>query len=135
MAPLHPLILLILSTIFYSSSAWLTSSPAANECTSFPRGGGYRKNKVSTSISTIEDDVVVESDEDDSSDTGEDSPFDLEATNKKILKEEIQDIKESQQLIQKQKRRRELDSSLLDKGITRFIEFFENLFSWKVIDV
>ena len=134
MAPYHPLILLILSSICYSSSAWLTS-PTANECTSFPRGGGYRKNKVSTSISTIEDDVVVESDEDDSSDTGEDAPFDLEATNKKVLIEEIQDIKESQQLIQKQKRRRELDSSLLDKGITRFIEFFENLFSWKVIDV
>ena len=88
------------------------------------------------STSTIEeDDVVVESDEDDSSDPGEDTPFDLEATNKKVLIEEIQDIKESQQLIQKQKRRRELDKSWLDMGITRFIEFFENLFSWKVIDV
>jgi len=124
MAPYHPLILLILSHIYYSS-AWLTS-PAANECTSFPRGGGTRKNK---------EDDVVELDEDDSSATGEDAPFDLEATNKKVLIEEIQDIKESQQLIQKQKRRRELDKSLLDKGITRFIEFFENLFSWKVIDV
>ena len=132
--PYHPLIILILSTICYSSSAWF-ATPAANECTSFiPRGGGIRKNKVSTSISTIEEVVVVELDED-SSDTEEDSPFDLEATNKKILIEEIQDIKESQQLIQKQKRRRELDKSLLDKGITRFIEFFENLFSWKVIDV
>lgn len=126
MAPLHPLILLILSTICYSSSAWLTS-PAANECISIPRGGGIRKNKVST----IEDDGV-ESDED-NSDTEEE--WNLEATNKKVLIEEIQDIKESQQLIQKQKRRRELDKSLLDKGITRFIEFFENLFSWKVIDV
>ena len=132
MAPYYPLILLILSTVCYSSSAWLTS-PTANECTSIPRGGGIRRNKVSTSTSTIED-VAVESDED-SSDTEEDTPFDLEATNKKILIEEIQDIKESQQLIQKQKRRRELDKSLLDKGITRFIEFFENLFSWKVIDV
>ena len=87
---------------------------------------GYPQNKVS-----IEDDVVV----DDSSDTEEDTPIDLEATNKMVLIEEIQDIKESQQLIQKQKRRRELDKSLLDKGITRFIEFFENIFSWKVIDV
>jgi len=130
MAPLYPLILLILSHICYSS-AWTT--PAANECTSIPRGGGiFRKNKVST----IEDnDATVESDEDDSSDPGEDTPFDLEATNKKVLIEEIQDIKESQQLIQKQKRRRELDKSWLDMGITRFIEFFENLFSWKVIDV
>jgi len=133
MAPYHPLVLLILSTICYSSSAWLTS-PAANECISIPRGGGIRKNKVSTSISSIDNDNVVESDEDDSSDT-EDNQFDLEATNKKVLIEEIQDIKESQQLIQKQKRRRELDKSLLDKGITRFIEFFENIFSWKVIDV
>ena len=132
MAPYHPLILLILSHICYSSSAWLTS-PAANECISIPRGGGNRKNKVSKSIST--EDVAVESDEGDSSDTGEDTLFDLEETNKKILIEEIQDIKESQKLIQKQKRRRELDKSLLDKGITRFIEFFENLFSWKVIDV
>ena len=127
MAPLHPLILLILSCTIFYSSAW----SATNECTLFPRGGGIRKNKVS--ISTSNNDAV-ESDED-SSDTGEDTPFDLEATNKKVLIEEIQDIKESQQLIQKQKRRRELDSSLLDKGITRFIEFFENLFSWKVIDV
>ena len=127
MAPFYHLILLILSCTIFYSSAW----SATNECTLFPRGGGIRKNKVS--ISTSNNDAV-ESDED-SSDTGEDTPFDLEATNKKVLIEEIQDIKESQQLILKQKRRRELDKSLLDKGITRFIEFFENLFSWKVIDV
>jgi len=125
MAPYHPLILLLCYTICHSSAWLLTSPAAANECTSFSRGGGIRKNK--------EDDVVEL--EDDSGDTEEDTPFDLEATNKKLLIEEIQDIKESQNLIQKQKRRRELDKYLLDKGITRFIEFFENLFSWKVIDV
>ena len=61
--------------------------------------------------------------------------FDLEEVNKKLVREEVNEIRKSQEFLQKQRRRRELDKTWLDRGITGFIEFFENLFSWKVIDV
>ena len=56
------------------------------------------------------------------------SPF------QRAYQEEANEIKKSQQFIQKQQRRRELDKTWLDKGITAVIEFFENIFRWEVID-
>ena len=49
--------------------------------------------------------------------------------------EEIQKVKKAQEFLKKQERRRQMDKTWLDRGITATIEFFENIFRWEVIDV
>ena len=135
---IHCLFLLILSCIWQQQSyALFAASPAALTgsigLSSFPRGGGigFGRRKGTPPV-----DASIDTDESEDDNTDEDlAPFDIDEANTKIYKEEVEEIKQSQQLIQKQRRRRELDTSWLDKGITAIIEFFENLFSWEVIDV
>lgn len=62
-------------------------------------------------------------------------PFDRSAVSKKLHDEEVDEIKKSQRFLLKQQRRRMLDKTWLDRGITSIIEFFENVFRWEVIDV
>ena len=142
----HYLFLLILSCICQQSYALFASSPAVltgdkgvSFSLSLPRGGGLgfgrRKGTPPAPVESSPD-TAIDTDESEEDNTDEDlPPFDIEEANTKIYKEEVEEIKQSQQLIQKQRRRRELDTSWLDKGITAIIEFFENLFSWEVIDV
>ena len=135
---IHYLFLLLLSCICQQSYALFAASSTKGvslAVTFPPRGGGLgfgRRNGPPAE----EDTAIIDTDESEDDNTDEDlPPFDIEEANTKIYKEEVEEIKQSQQLIQKQRRRRELDTSWLDKGITAIIEFFENLFSWEVIDV
>ena len=135
---IHYLFLLLLSCICQQSYALFAASSTKGvslAVTFPPRGGGLgfgRRNGPPPE----EDTAIIDTDESEEDNTDEDlPPFDIEEANTKIYKEEVEEIKQSQQLIQKQRRRRELDTSWLDKGITAIIEFFENLFSWEVIDV
>lgn len=108
-----------------------------------PRGGGLgRSSRGRTVPNAASSSAVAEEDaagdgpaEERDGGEGGDPPFDLQAVSKKIHDEEVEEIREAQQLLKRQQRRRELDKTWLDRGITAFIEFFENLFSWKVIDV
>lgn len=109
-----------------------------------PRGGGaisFRKGKstktqepVATtseeqSVEKEDTDEEISSDEADSSDdTPPASPF------QKAYQEEVSEIKKSQEFLRMQQRRREMDKTWLDKGITSVIELFENIFRWEVID-
>ncbi|KAL7523990.1 hypothetical protein ACHAXR_000391 [Thalassiosira sp. AJA248-18] len=141
MNPLASLILLLVPCLCQS-----VSSPWATEATTvafIPRGGGaiggrrtgHAKKtaveEVASPLSDFEGNAtdVNESEDDDA------APFDLQEVSKQLHREEIEEIKASQQFLQKQQRRRELDTTWLDKGITSFIEFFENLFRWEVIEV
>ena len=86
-------------------------------------------NTEESSTSDADVDETLSSDEDDA--TAQEvttSPF------QRAYQEEADEIKKSQQFIQKQQRRRELDKTWLDKGITAVIEFFENIFRWEVIE-
>eukprot|EP00569_Conticribra_weissflogii_P006016 CAMPEP_0171328482 /NCGR_PEP_ID=MMETSP0878-20121228/680_1 /TAXON_ID=67004 /ORGANISM="Thalassiosira weissflogii, Strain CCMP1336" /LENGTH=178 /DNA_ID=CAMNT_0011828335 /DNA_START=40 /DNA_END=576 /DNA_ORIENTATION=+ len=47
---------------------------------------------------------------------------------------EIMEIRKEQSFLEKQRLRRELDKTWLDKCITAFIEVFENIFRWEVTD-
>ena len=137
----HYLFLLILSCICQQSYALFAASSTKGvslAVTFLPRGGGlgFGRRKGKGSQATVSPDTAIDTDESEEDNTDEDlPPFDIEEANTKIYKEEVEEIKQSQQLIQKQRRRRELDTSWLDKGITAIIELFENLFSWEVIDV
>ena len=72
----------------------------------------------------------------DDGDDDEKSPqFDRQAVSKQLHTEKVNEIKKSQQFLIKQQKRRDLDKTWLDKGITSIIEFFENMFRWEVIDV
>jgi hypothetical protein len=81
-------------------------------------------------------DVVAESIDGDAhgNETMKDT-FDREAVTKRLHKEAVAETKKAQVFLKKQQRRREMDKTWLDKGITSVIEFFENLFRWEVIDV
>mmetsp|Transcript_1258 Transcript_1258/g.2109 ORF Transcript_1258/g.2109 Transcript_1258/m.2109 type:complete len:165 (-) Transcript_1258:702-1196(-) len=116
-----------------------------------PRGGGaisFRKGKSSTTQAPANKDLEINEEEEQSSeeDAIEEISFD-EADNssdetitttvspfQKAYQEEVSEIKKSQQFLQMQQRRRELDKTWLDKGITAVIELFENIFRWEVID-
>mmetsp|Transcript_22938 Transcript_22938/g.35885 ORF Transcript_22938/g.35885 Transcript_22938/m.35885 type:complete len:165 (+) Transcript_22938:102-596(+) len=129
-----------------TSTKW-SLTPAAN--TAFlPRGGGaisFRNGKSTNTKEpvsnasggtneeeeqSVEEDTAEEisSDEAKSSDETPVSPF------QKAYQEEVSEIKKSQQFLQMQQRRRELDKTWMDKGITAVIELFENIFRWEVID-
>lgn len=115
----------------------------------FPRGGGsdsFRqrgqkrspasKSKVLSPESEINAVAVTQSaDGDLHVNDSTNVTFDRDAVTKRLHKEEVAEIKKAQLLLQKQQRRRGMDKTWLDKGITGVIEFFENLFRWEVIDV
>lgn len=157
MTPLASLVFLLLLPCICQSNAlpaaWLSGDGASikhNAVAFFPRGGGIGRgrrrrkgrSKTPAPVDIADDDSNEEAPaEEDAAaavaagEEGSSSSFDLEEASKKVYQEEVAEIKESQQFLQKQQRRRELDKTWLDKGITAFIEFFENLFRWKVIDV
>jgi len=116
-------------------------TPTANNIAFLPRGGGaigFRKGNSTTKqepvINTEEKELQVEEDTDEeipSSDEAEETPI---SPFQKAYQEEVSEIKKSQEFLQMQQRRRELDKTWLDKGITAVIELFENIFRWEVID-
>ena len=116
-------------------------TPTAKNIAFLPRGGGaigFRKGKSTTKqepvSNTEEKELPVEEDTDEeipSSDEAEETPI---SPFQKAYQEEVSEIKKSQEFLQMQQRRRELDKTWLDKGITAVIEFFENIFRWEVID-
>ena len=61
--------------------------------------------------------------------------FDTQSVSNRLKREEIQKVRDAQQFLKKQQRRREMDQTWLDKSITATIEFFENVFRWEIIDV
>ena len=152
---------LLLLTTSAAAAGW--SSACQSSVALLPRGGGailtlcdaeqravgFRRGKsandrqqdhndvatagISTKESSTSDDGVdgtLSSDDNDDSTTQEvtTSPF------QRAYQEEADEIKKSQQFIQKQQLRRDLDKTWLDKGITAVIEFLENIFRWEVID-
>mmetsp|Transcript_28250 Transcript_28250/g.51478 ORF Transcript_28250/g.51478 Transcript_28250/m.51478 type:complete len:150 (-) Transcript_28250:274-723(-) len=149
MNPLTSLFALFLTYLCQSNALPATCTDGARSAVAFvPRGGaaaigrrrGRSKSKDVTDdksedeTSTIPEmegdgEAVIESGEESS------SSFDIKEVSKQLHEEEVAEIKQSQQFLKKQQKRRELDKTFLDKGITAFIEFFENLFSWKIIDV
>lgn len=136
-------LLLLTTVVVYQSAAAVAAEltprlTLASNIAFLPRGGA-RKGK----LTNVKEPVTVESETDDveevqseqdekiSSDeagTIEISPF------QKAYQEEVSEIKKSQEFLQMQQRRRELDKTWLDKGITAVIELFENIFRWEVID-
>ncbi|KAL7441164.1 hypothetical protein ACHAXH_006616 [Discostella pseudostelligera] len=140
MNPPRSLLLFLLLLPFHRQSIEARSTAIAF----FPRGGGSdsfrqrgRKRSPSSQVST--ESTVTQSEADDVHDDDNKEysapPFDREAVIKRVHKEEVAEMKKTQHFLQKQQRRRELDKTWLDKGITAVIEFFENLFRWEVIDV
>lgn len=124
----------------------LLASLPANNIAFLPRGGGAigfsRRGKATTTqapvVATTSEkdgekevdnmDEETSSNEAGSDDTTQVSPF------QQAYQEEVSEIKKSQQFLQMQQRRRELDKTWFDKGITAVIELFENMFRWEVID-
>mmetsp|Transcript_28579 Transcript_28579/g.68798 ORF Transcript_28579/g.68798 Transcript_28579/m.68798 type:complete len:147 (+) Transcript_28579:89-529(+) len=146
MNPFSSLFFILLACLCQSNAlpgSWSGAKVAAF----LPRGGaiGGRKGRQkaltseeapdnSVNIASTpesEDDGTNKYDDDNSSETS----FDLQEVSKQLHKEEVAEIKKSQEFFIEQARRRELDTTWLDKGITAVIEFFENLFHWEVIDL
>ncbi len=119
-------------------------TPAADNIAFLPRGGGaigFRKGKSTSAqepvSNTKEEEQPVEEDADEiisSSDEAERSDETPISPYQKAYQEEVSEIKKSQEFLKMQQRRRELDKTWLDKGITAVIELFENIFRWEVID-
>ena len=141
MNPPRLLVLYVLFSPFVRQSAEARSTAPAF----FPRGGGpesfrqrgRKRSPTSKEVPTGSDsDVVAESIDGDAhgNETMKDT-FDREAVTKRLHKEAVAETKKAQVFLKKQQRRREMDKTWLDKGITSVIEFFENLFRWEVIDV
>ncbi|KAL3768763.1 hypothetical protein ACHAWU_006864 [Discostella pseudostelligera] len=142
MNPLRSVLLFLLLSHFLRQSIEARSTAIAFS----PRGGGSdsfrqrgRKGRSSSSREVSTESARTQSEVDkvqnDLTNGDSDPPFDREAVIKRVHKEEVAEMKKTQQFLQKQQRRRELDKTWLDKGITAVIEFFENLFRWEVIDV
>ncbi|KAL7446564.1 hypothetical protein ACHAXM_010246 [Skeletonema potamos] len=134
-------LLLLISAAATAAAESTTRWSLAPSNTAFlPRGGGaigFRKEKsTNTQEHIAEQDGGKEEQEVDDEKTSLDeagsdtqvSPF------QRAYREEVSEIKKSQQFLQMQQRRRELDKTWLDKGITAVIELFENMFRWEVID-
>ena len=117
----------------------------------FPRGGGldsfrqsqigrkrYPASKLSAESDTDTANATLlgvgEVHDNDTDDVSV-ATFDRETATRRLHREEVAKMKKTQQFLRNQERRRELDKTWLDKGITAGIEFFENLFRWEVIDV
>ena len=71
----------------------------------------------------------------DNTTTTQDSMEEITNLSNRLKIEEIQKVKKAQEFLKKQERRRQMDKTWLDRGITATIEFFENIFRWEVIDV
>jgi hypothetical protein len=107
-----------------------------------PRGGGaigFRRGKSTNTQEPIAEKDDEEEDVDDDEETSldeadSDTPRVVVSPFQQAYEEEVSEIKKSQQFLQMQQRRRELDKTWLDKGITAVIELFENIFRWEVID-
>jgi hypothetical protein len=133
--------LILLSSNNLCSSHVLISEAKSSSPAFFPRGGGRKKSSQVSSFapakvdtpSKIEDTILNDDGNDDESIT--ETPFDRQAVSKQLHTEKVNEIKKSQQFLIKQQKRRDLDKTWLDKGITSIIEFFENMFRWEVIDV
>lgn len=125
--------LILLSPHLCSSHVLI--SEAKSSIAFSPRGGGGRKKSSRVKVDTptkIDENIFNDDDEDDSI---LEPHFDRQAVSKQLHTEKMNEIKMSQQFLIKQQKRRDLDKTWLDKGITSIIEFFENLFRWEVIDV
>ena len=129
-------------------------APAGNYVAFMPRGGaiGFRKGKSTDAKAPVNNDSLEinkdeqqtaeeegadeepSSDETDSNSTSDETSAATVSPFQKAYQEEVSEIKKSQEFLKKQQRRRELDKTWLDKGITAVIELFENIFRWEVID-
>ncbi|KAL3790823.1 hypothetical protein HJC23_004724 [Cyclotella cryptica] len=96
-----------------------------------PRGGDANKQEWNPPSP----DPIGSSNNNDSDTPSKDEAFDAAALSKQLRREEIHKIKKSQLFLKKQQRRREMDKTWLDRGITATIEFWENIFRWEVVDV
>ncbi|EJK66807.1 hypothetical protein THAOC_12235 [Thalassiosira oceanica] len=96
----------------------------ATVVTSFPRGGASQ---------TVEGEDRTE-DTDVDNNTIDNVDFDLEKESREIYAKEVEEIRAGQRFILKQQRRRELDKTWLDRGITAVVETIENIFRWTVTD-
>lgn len=136
MASFISLVLLLLTHLcqwneILSSSPWTAeASPPAF----LPRGGASIGRGGGANEETVGDSETLDDPECNATDV-DGGEFDLEKVGRQLRKEEVAEIKKSQEFLKKQQRRRELDKTWLDKGITAVIEFFENLFRWEVIEV
>lgn len=155
MNPLRSLSLLLFLCLRLSLAIAISSHQTIEATVSalafFPRGGGAGSfTKRGRRASPSSSNAIAESDSDaaaattqpendtltgDNSKESDPSTFDRQEVVKRLHKEELAEMKKTQQFLQKQQRRRELDTTWLDKGITAVIEFFENIFRWEVIDV
>jgi hypothetical protein len=138
-------VFLLLLPYLCQSNVMVSSRTVEARASAFfpPRGGGMnRKSRVSPTKENPADavDSTAPAESEDcvaSNDIAEESAhtFDRRAVSRQFHAEKVDEIKKSQQFLQKQQRRRELDKTWLDKAITAVVEFFENLFRWEVIDV
>ncbi|KAL7522378.1 hypothetical protein ACHAWX_007066, partial [Stephanocyclus meneghinianus] len=97
-----------------------------------PRGGDTAEQRDETPSPTFND---ASNDNDGDDAPSKEAAFDAAATSERLRREEIDKIKKSQLFLKKQQRRREMDKTWLDRGITATIEFWENVFRWEVVDV
>ena len=137
MRVLAPLIVILLPYLCQTNAltSRCRSASQATNVAFFPRGGaigGGRKHSKATDTTTpLSEENIVGNDDSNSTEPS----FDIQEVSNFLVQEEVAEIKESQRFLQKQQRRRELDETWLDKAITSVVEFIENLFRWKVIDV
>ena len=128
-------VLLLLATADVNRSTAVVAASKlsiANNIAFLPRGGGRRGKSITPTQQEPENEIIETDPEEDEQLSEEEqqelSPF------QKAYEEEVNEIKKSQEFLQMQQRRRELDKTWLDKGITAVIELFENIFRWEVID-
>ncbi|EJK70033.1 hypothetical protein THAOC_08647 [Thalassiosira oceanica] len=100
----------------------------ATVVTSFPRGGASRVEGEDTEDTGVDNDNTIDNVDD------ADDNFDLEKESREIYAKEVEEIRAGQRFILKQQRRRELDKTWLDRGITAVVETIENIFRWTVTD-
>ena len=137
MRVLAPLIVILLPYLRQTNalSRCRSASQATNYVAFFPRGGaiggGRKHSKATDTVTPLPGENIVGADDSNSTEHS----FDIQEVSNFLVQEEVAEIKESQRFLQKQQRRRELDETWLDKAITSVVEFIENLFRWKVIDV
>jgi hypothetical protein len=141
-------LLFLLTSQPSAAAGWSSSACQSSSLALIPRGGGaigLRRGKSANDRQQDHHDVATDTNTEESStsDVDIDETLSSNATTaqevttspfQRAYQEEADEIKKSQQFIQKQQLRRELDKTWLDKGITAVIEFFENIFRWEVID-
>lgn len=98
-----------------------------------PRGGHTNKENDEVLLPTL---IASSRNKDkDAGTKSKEAAFDTAAMSAWLRRKEVAKIKKSQLFLKKQQRRREMDTTLLDRGITVIIEFWENVFQWEVVDV